>query len=169
MEILSVAKTGLFFHRNIQDMSRTLLLLTVFLGALLVNGEIFFKNGAPHLQLSKSAGVTGHIRFSRDGRPFVSFEGIPFARVAERFAASELLTVPDWEGFKTVTGSGEMCVQPGMLGPNIVLGQEDCLLLSVQVPMGTGKDEYPKPVMVYLHGGQKTNYRFGTTTTSAFC
>lgn len=126
----------------------------LLLGEALVTGEIFFKNGAPHVKLSKSAGITGHTRFSRDGRPFVSFEGIPFAKVRERFTASELLSEPDWENFKDVSTPGVMCAQLGMAGPDAIRGQEDCLSLSVHVPLDVRMDDKLKPVMVQVHGGE---------------
>lgn len=126
--------------------------LVVFSGAL-VAGEIFFKNGAPHVQLSKDAGITGHTRFSRDGRPFVSFEGIPFARVRERFAASELLLEPDWRGFRNASVKGDVCTQ-SFFGQGGVIGIEDCLNLAVHVPIGAKPpSDAGFPVMIQIHGG----------------
>lgn len=126
-------------------MSPTLAVL--LLSITIVTGQIYFRGGSPHVQLTETSGLTGHTKFSRDGRPFVSFEGILFAKVQERFAPSELVTEPEWTGLRDATTPGDMCVQLGGLG------REDCLTLSVHVPLSVTKRNQDYPVLVYIHGG----------------
>lgn len=123
-----------------------------------VASEIYFKKGAPHVQLPSKDVISGAVKFSRDGRPFTSFMGIQYARVPQRFAESELITAKQWEGVKSMVEPGPMCPQKS-LTPGVVeyIGDEECLYLSVFVPIkNTTKNGYA--TLVNIHGG---GYVFG--------
>lgn len=118
------------------------------------SGQVSFKKGAPHVTLANSAVISGSIKASRDGRPYTSFVGIPYATVPERFAASQPIATPAWQGVKSAITPGPMCPQNYGLGPEGKFeGEEDCLYLNVHVPMNnTGKRGYP--VLFWVHGGK---------------
>lgn len=90
---------------------------------------------------------------SRDGRAYAAFMGIPFATVLERFAPSELVTEPTWEGFRDSTTFGNVCPQVGFSNPDEIKGDEDCLNLNLYVPMNPVENAGSLPVMVLVHGG----------------
>lgn len=141
--------------------ARNLSFLTLlYIFSLFLNGvrpEIYFAKGAPHLKLTETAGIAGSTRFSRDGRPYTAFEGIPFAKIPERFQPSELLSSGDyWDGIRNATKPGNLCVQPGIFGEyegSVIIGDEDCLYINVYVPMSVTKRRERYPVIVYVHPG----------------
>ncbi|CAL8125453.1 unnamed protein product [Orchesella dallaii] len=115
------------------------------------SGAIYFKKGAPHVKLPNNGLLSGVVKFSREGRPFHSFTGIPYAVVPERFEPAQPITEA-WEGLKRAVEPGSMCTQKEFDGLGATLGNEDCLNLNVYVPMNsTGKRGFP--VMVWIHGG----------------
>ncbi|XP_071447523.1 juvenile hormone esterase-like [Hetaerina americana] len=97
---------------------------------------------------------------SYNGRPMLSFRGIPYAKppIGDlRFAPPKPLG--PWEGVLDATRDAPVCIQKNyLLAGYPVQGQEDCLYLNVYVPLTRQK---PKgrhgpallPVMVYVHGG----------------
>lgn len=147
------------------DKFTALIFLPALLGTL-ASGEIFFKSGAPHVKLQKNAGLAGETLFSRNGRPYSAFKGIPYAKIPERFAASELIRELGFEGYRNVTDNGQTCAQAGFGGQNV--GVEDCLNLNVFVPMSTEKRMEDYPVMFYVHGGGFGSGSVERTTPSYF-
>lgn len=86
-----------------------------------------------------------------------TFEGIPYAAppTGERRWAP---TAPagKWQGIKDATAPRSGCPQTGLVPPaGPASANEDCLFVNVTTPRAepTG----PRPVMVYLHGGDHTD------------
>lgn len=121
----------------------------------IANCEVHFMKGAPHVKLAHGGLISGTIKFSRDGRPYNSFVGIPYATIPERFHEPVPITqAASTEVFKA-TEPGPICPQEFFAGKQTTT--EDCLNLNVYVPMNTtgpGKKGYP--VMVWIHGGGKS-------------
>ena len=135
------------------------ILLVCFQLGGVFSGSVFFKKGSPHVILGNKGVLSGKVLFSRDGRPFSAFNGIPYASIPGRFEEAELITEVNWEGVKSSVKPGPLCTQsPFMSGAGAAIqittfGEEDCLNLNVYVPMNnTGKKE-GYPVMVWVHGG----------------
>ncbi len=119
-----------------------------------VSGELHFKKGSPHVKLAHGGLISGTVKFSREGRPYNSFIGIQYAKVAERFAESVPLLEPTWEGVLSATAPGPMCAQPELGNSSVLLGEENCLNLNVYVPMSqTGSGGKGYPVLFWIHGG----------------
>ncbi|MFI5658397.1 carboxylesterase/lipase family protein [Streptomyces sp. NPDC051684] len=86
-----------------------------------------------------------------------TFEGIPYAAPP----VGELRWAPTapasrWRGVRDATRPGPACPQTGLVppaGPHS--DTEDCLTLNVTSPAGSSPR--PRPVMVYLHGGDHTD------------
>lgn len=118
-----------------------------------VSSEVFFKKGSPHVKLNNNAVISGSIDYSREGRPFSSFMGIPYATIPSRFEESQLVTYPTWDvgTVKSFTEPGHVCSQLYFDGS--MLGKEDCLNLNIFVPMNNTGDKRGYPVMVWVHGG----------------
>lgn len=96
-----------------------------------------------------------------DGRSFLRFSGIPYAKppVNElRFQAPQKLENFEQEEIDC-TKDGDACFSRSVYKQEIV-GSEDCLYLNVFVPP---KSEVvlPLPVMVYIHGG---GFNFDSST-----
>lgn len=154
-------KSNKFFtHQSIDKMRFPSIFITFLILAawqqesFLVSGEVHFKKGAPHVKLANGGLISGIVKFSRDGRPYNTFIGIQYAKVAERFQEPVPLLEPTWEGVLSATKPGPMCAQSGFMDRSVLFGEEDCLNLNVYVPMnntGTGKKGYP--VLFWLHGG----------------
>src|SRR5687768_2733518 len=73
-----------------------LLVTSIFMGA---SGEVYFKQGSPQVKLGKEGQVvSGQLQYSREGKPYLSFTGIPYAEVPGRFEEAKLLSKPNWEG-----------------------------------------------------------------------
>lgn len=117
-------------------------------------GDIFFQKGAPRVKLSGNAGVIGTVKFSREGRPYSAFLGIPFAEVPDRFQAPVLRSKPTWEGFRNSTTAGPVCPQRRLVPDKILVhGDENCLNLNVYIPMShSGRKDLA--VIVWAHGGK---------------
>ncbi|MET8468358.1 carboxylesterase family protein [Streptomyces sp. NPDC006422] len=113
-----------------------------------------------------TAGATGDIRTVRTDKGVVrgaadgsvlTFEGIPYAAppVGDRRWAP---TAPAarWRGVRDATRPGHACPQTGVVPPvGPRSDTEDCLTVNVTAP-GAGSSR-PRPVMVYLHGGDHTD------------
>lgn len=120
-----------------------------------VSGEIYFEDGTPRVKFNEDAVLSANLNTSRDGRPYVSFMGIPFATIPERFARAELIQNETWKGVKAFTKAGPTCVQfasAEMLESK--QQSEDCLTLNVHIPMtASPRKGGPLPTMVYVHEG----------------
>ena len=108
--------------------------------------------GPPPLCTISTGKIQGALSYSKSGRVFSSFNGIPYAKPPVgklRFLRPE--PAEKWEGVKKCTRSVE-CIQRNLFKPgNPKQGQEDGLVLNVNTP-----DAQPKellPVMVFIHGG----------------
>lgn len=130
------------------------LILLFFILATAVSGEVYFSRGLPHVKLTPKSIVSGSIKYSRDGRPYSMFSAIPYASVPKRFAESQLITEPFWDGVKPFTEPGPVCPQQEIGNHDQeLIGQEDCLVLNVNVPMNNTRETGGYPVMVFIHGG----------------
>ena len=81
------------------------------------------------------------------------FKGIPFAQPPVgvlRWRPPQ--PVKQWEGARSATAWGPICMQERKVDPGIGIGEisEDCLTLNVFEPYGT---KTAHPVMVFFHGG----------------
>lgn len=101
------------------------------------------------LEVNTTDGVLkGQVLRSRDGRPYYSYTGIPYAKPPVgnlRFQAPE--PSEPWTGTLDATGEPNKCVQI-----DDVDSQEDCLYLNVFTPKVPGVSEL-LPVMFWIHGG----------------
>lgn len=96
--------------------------------------------------------VKGSTEKSRNGKPFCSFRGIPYAAppIGElRFEAPQSLS--PWSKVLNARHNGPVCIQK-LLG--LVVGREDCLYLNVYTPERPTDDRAKLPVIVYIHGGR---------------
>lgn len=133
---------------------RTSVIFLFFVLALTqVSSEVFFKKGSPHVKLNNNAVISGSMDYSREGRPFSSFMGIPYATIPSRFEESQLVAYPTWDdgSVKSFTEPGNVCSQLYFDGS--MLGKEDCLNLNIFVPMNNTGDRRGYPVMIWIHGG----------------
>ncbi|XP_037092580.1 cocaine esterase-like [Pollicipes pollicipes] len=92
---------------------------------------------------------------SFEGRQYVAFKGIPYARPPVddlRFRPPR--AHPGWSGVRDAARHGATCLQFNMMNDNIKEGQEDCLFVNVYSPRLPAGDGEPRlPVMVWIHGG----------------
>ncbi|WP_306318929.1 MULTISPECIES: carboxylesterase/lipase family protein [unclassified Streptomyces] len=98
----------------------------------------------------------GVVRGSAEGT-VRSFAGIPYAAAPVgdlRWAPTA--PAPRWRGVRDATRPGSPCPQTGLVppvGPHS--DSEDCLYVNVTAPRASSPR--PRPVMVYLHGGDHTD------------
>ncbi|MFF0468801.1 carboxylesterase/lipase family protein [Micromonospora zamorensis] len=88
----------------------------------------------------------------------LSFQGIPYARAPLgplRWAPPQ--PGPTWTGVRDATRPGAACAQLQGLPMDSPSESEDCLYLNVTTPRPAARS--PRPVMVWLHGG---DFRFGS-------
>jgi len=101
---------------------------------------------------AKSGSFWGTIEESRGGKRILAFRGIPYARppIAElRFRPPVPLGRHD--GLKEAKVNGHVCPQHMYYKPDIWIGAEDCLWLSVFTRDLVLKKK--RPVLVWFHGG----------------
>ncbi|RZC42269.1 COesterase and/or Abhydrolase 3 domain containing protein, partial [Asbolus verrucosus] len=109
--------------------------------------------------------VQGINAFSRNGRIFYSFRGIPYAMPPIgnlRFKSPHPLK--SWNGMYNAQNDAPACLQKNYLfGKSSVEGSEDCLYINIYTPkLGIKTTQYGGqllPVMVFIHwGGFFTGY-----------
>ncbi|CAG0906064.1 unnamed protein product, partial [Cyprideis torosa] len=93
------------------------------------------------------------------GIEFDAYRDIPYAEKPVRF--SPPVTHAGWRGVRNATEEIAICNQASMMNPEqLSMGQEDCLVLQVHVPVSlTNVDPPLLPVMVNIHGG---GFAFGS-------
>lgn len=135
-----------------------ILYIVLALPVLYLIKRVFFKNkkptppGPPPICSISTGKVEGALSYSKSGRVFSSFNGIPFAKPPIgklRFLRPE--PAEKWEGTKKCTKSVEIIQRNIFRTGAPKQGQEDGLVLNVNTP-----DLQPKellPVMVFIHGG----------------
>ncbi|MCG5440315.1 carboxylesterase/lipase family protein [Micromonospora foliorum] len=133
----------------------------VTLGALVLVGPVMAVGPAAADDDRRSAAVVrtdqGAVRgtVAADHR---SFQGIPYASPplgALRWAPPQ--PGPTWTGVRDATRPGADCAQLRGLPMDAPSEAEDCLYLNVTTPRSSART--PRPVMVWLHGG---DFRFGS-------
>jgi bile salt-stimulated lipase len=105
--------------------------------------------------------IRGYLKTSHDGRKFSAFEGVPFAKPpigSRRFEEPE--PPEPWSGVLEANNPTE-CAQTGMMQPNVVQGDEDCLHINVYVPRENVNPQEKLDVVVHIHGGA---YMYGNGT-----
>lgn len=99
---------------------------------------------------------------SSEGRPFLAFKGIPYAKPPIGKLRFEAPEPPEpWQGILNATKDGEECPQVDFITSK-VKGNESCLYLNVYTP----KDRVQEflPVLVFIHGG---GFIMGTGNSNA--
>ena len=107
--------------------------------------------GRPPICNISTGKVQGGLCYSRSGRVYSSFNGIPYAKPPTgklRFLRPE--PAEPWEGVKKCTKSVEF-VQRNIFQRNKPAGKEDGLVVNVNTPNLQPKELLP--VMVFIHGG----------------
>ncbi|GAB6023571.1 hypothetical protein CHUAL_008342 [Chamberlinius hualienensis] len=109
--------------------------------------------------------VLGSIKISLEGRPFYSFQGIPYGEPPigpRRFKAPE--PAESWDGVLSATSDAPTCLQSEEY-ESLTSGSEDCLTLSVYTPhLPNNSTNISMTVYAYIHGGSfyfhGVNYNF---------
>ena len=99
--------------------------------------------------------VSGSVRNTSQGRPYLSFQGLPYA--APPVGPLRLLppqAPPAWSSVLDLSGDSEVrCPQLSETVTGDLLGQEDCLLLNIFAPVRDPATPTLLPVMVFIYGG----------------
>ena len=97
--------------------------------------------------------VSGSLRNTTKGRPYYSFQGLPYA--APPVGSLRLLPPQPpntWTSVLDLSGDTEvMCPQLSETVTGDLLGQEDCLYLNIYAPVM--ESDSLLPVMVFIYGG----------------
>ena len=97
--------------------------------------------------------VSGSVRNTSQGRPYLSFQGLPYA--APPVGPLRLVppqAAPSWSAVLDLSGDSEVrCPQLSETVSGDLLGQEDCLLLNIFAPVLDS--DTLLPVMVFIYGG----------------
>jgi len=135
-----------------------ILYLVLALPILYLMKKIFFRlkkpipPGTPPQCTVSTGKVEGSLCYSRSGRIYSSFNGIPFAKPPTgklRFLRPE--PAEPWEGVKKCTKSVEFIQRNIFVKNNPKTGREDGLVVNVNTP--NLQPEELLPVMVFIHGG----------------
>ncbi|CAG7837439.1 unnamed protein product [Allacma fusca] len=124
-----------------------------------LQANLFYEDG-PIVQISTGK-IQGRYSTSRDGRKFVEFLGIPYAKPPVDKLRFELPQLPEaWEGIRPANSDGPQCLGAELLTTGRIVGQEDCLYLNVHTPghVNTSTTRMLShgellPVIVYIYGG----------------
>ena len=99
--------------------------------------------------------VSGSVRNTSQGRPYLSFQGLPYA--APPVGPLRLLPPQPpaaWSSVLDLSGDSEVrCPQLSETISGDLLGQEDCLLLNIFAPVRDSETAPLLPVMVFIYGG----------------
>lgn len=93
----------------------------------------------------------GKIRGSVTQSGVLSFKGVPYAEVSERFVPAK--PVAKWEGVRDATEYGKISPQMKFMSSNMLsdeISDNNCQNLNIWTP---GLDKKKRAVMVWLHGG----------------
>ncbi|KAK9501023.1 hypothetical protein O3M35_002155 [Rhynocoris fuscipes] len=110
---------------------------------------------------TKLGPIRGTERQSRDGRTYYAFTGLPYAKPPlGKLRLKNPEPIEPWTDELDATNDSPKCYQVGTITKaekNNIIGQEDCLYLSVYTPNLEPKEKLP--VFVYIHGGA---FRWGS-------
>ena len=99
--------------------------------------------------------VSGSVRNTSQGRPYLSFQGLPYA--APPVGPLRLLPPQPPQPWSSVLDlSGDNSVRCPQLSETVsgdLLGQEDCLLLNIFSPLSHSDSQTLLPVLVFIYGG----------------
>ncbi|ODM87457.1 Esterase FE4 [Orchesella cincta] len=124
--------------------------------------EVSVNNGAPIVKLAQNGLLSGTVKISREGRPFYSFMGIPYATIPGRFEAAKPIQHA-WRGIKSAEKAGSSCTQKAFNTLGDTLGDEICLFINVYVSnINTTKKSSELPTLIWIHGG---GFTFGDGTS----
>ncbi|CAL8104261.1 unnamed protein product [Orchesella dallaii] len=127
-------------------------IILYLLGAL-VASNLLLECSSQSTQVQIAQGwLQGKPLRSREGKEFVGFMGIPFARNPERFQPAKL-PPPSWDGIRDATDYKPKCIQLNLTNQEVE-GEEDCLFINVFTPKISGNYS----VMAFIHGG---GFQFG--------
>ncbi|VEN46887.1 unnamed protein product [Callosobruchus maculatus] len=104
--------------------------------------------------------IKGACKVTSQGRPFLSFTGIPYA---EPPIGKRRLKIPEpvrpWNGTFDATKIGNVCLQDPFLQGGFIIGNEDCLVLNVYTPEVSKNSSKLRPVLFWIPGGA---FQFGS-------
>ncbi|ODM98280.1 Venom carboxylesterase-6 [Orchesella cincta] len=134
----------------------------VILTVVIIYIKFFYYAYSPIVQTNYGQ-VIGRELYSRNGRVFNGYLGIPYAKPPIdnlRFEPPQRVT--KWEGILKAVDFGSQCSQLELLF-GLHVGDENCLFLNIFSPKlpcidnvtddACHADNKPLPVMVYIHGG----------------
>lgn len=109
------------------------------------------------MKLSEESEIVGVVNISRNGRPYVSFIGLPYGKIPERFSPPELIRNQAWTGVKNFIAPGPKCypalnfTEDSPVTPEV---SEDCLNLNVYIPLSSSVEELDSlPILFWIHDG----------------
>ncbi|ODM94703.1 Fatty acyl-CoA hydrolase precursor, medium chain [Orchesella cincta] len=106
---------------------------------------------------SNQGRLRGYIRNSRQGREYIAFYKVPYAKspIGElRFMEPQ--PVESWEGLRDEKEVAPQCIQKEKVQSGVeAVGKEDCLYFNLYTPSVDKQSQYP--TMVYFHGGSGAN------------
>ncbi|KAF5306371.1 hypothetical protein FQR65_LT07395 [Abscondita terminalis] len=123
-----------------------------FLVSLLIIVQVYGTDTEPTVKIRQGY-LKGTVQKTRNGRPFFSFQGIPYAKPpVGNLRFEEPMVAEPWQGTLDATKDHAVCVQFDVFGRNYTtFGDENCLYLNVYTPDINNKNNLP--VIVYIHGG----------------
>ncbi|KAI5744568.1 hypothetical protein M8J76_003409 [Diaphorina citri] len=117
---------------------------------LVILFNLYFASGqVVHI---KQGTLVGFRNVSRQGKEYVGFLGIPYAKPpVNELRFQDPQPHPGWSGERDATKMNNVCPQVTILMPNATFGHEDCLYLNVYTPEADVGAKLP--VMFLIHGG----------------